>query len=80
MPKKFTVIRRRGKGAVVRTAQDKLDRQHEAEEQAKMNIKFDFPIGRTKKAIGERKKTVSGGRGKILKQKSKTGKLTGGGF
>lgn len=55
-------------------------KKKEAEEQAKMNIYTDFPMGRTNKAIGKRKKVVSGGRGKMLKQRSKTGKLTGGGF
>ncbi len=80
MPKKFKVIKRRGKSAVVRTAQDKLDRKREAQEQAKMNIKFESTPGRKTKAIGTRKVKVSGGRGKMLKRKSKTGYVTGGGF
>lgn len=80
MPKKFKVIKRRGKSAVVRTAQDKLDRKHEAQEQAKMNISTDYPAGRKTKAIGSRKAKVSGGRGKMLKRKSKTGYVTGGEF
>lgn len=80
MPKKFKVIKRRGKSAVVRTAQDKLDRKHEAQEQAKMNISTNYPEGRTKKAIGTRKTRASGGRGKMLKHKSSTGRVTGGGF
>lgn len=80
MPKKFKVIKRRGKSATVRTAQDKLDRKREAEDQAKMNITFDSTPGRKTKAIGKRKTTVSGGRGKMIKRKSKTGYVTGGGF
>lgn len=48
--------------------------------QAKINITNNWPYGRTEKAIGTRKKKVSGGRGKQLKRKSSTGYMTGGGF
>ncbi len=50
------------------------------EAQAKINIANDWPPGRKTKAIGKRKTKTSGGRGKMLKRKSKTGYVTGGGF
>jgi len=48
--------------------------------QATINIQNNWPPGSKTKAIGSRKRKVSGGRGKPLKRKSATGYYTGGGF
>lgn len=62
MPRDYSKI----KDPKARENAKKRDRASTAREQAKMNIKFNWPPGRTTKAQGTRKKP--------------TGRLTGGGF
>jgi hypothetical protein len=65
-------------GRTVKRSEIAKKRSYEAQE--KMDISTNYPAGREKQSIGSRGSRNSGGRGRWVKQKSKTGHRTGGGF